>query len=181
MSTVQTGTAMARKILALAPHKRPEQRKGVRRVFPDRHATRCGEPDGRRGPGRRRDDKESMSVRELVSTSKPLSANRRLVSANRRLAPRRVTDVKVFVSDGSEIKQCRLQDISLEGAFLETKNFALAEGTKLDLVLRILREGKTTACPLPAEVVRLKKDGAALMFGSLDEHLYNILLKIVNR
>ncbi len=114
-------------------------------------------------------------------TNKPLSANRRLVSANRRLAPRRVTDVKVFVSDGSEIKQCRLQDISLEGAFLETKNFALAEGTKLDLVLRILREGKTTACPLPAEVVRVEKDGAALMFGSLDEHLYNILLKIVNR
>ncbi len=174
MSTVQTGTAMARKILGLAHDRRPEQREGVKRVFPDRRATRCGEPDGRRGPGRRRDDEESMSVRELVSTSKPLSANRRLVQ-------RRVTDVKVFASDGREIKKCRLRDISLDGAFLETKNFALAEGTKLDLVLRICREGKTIACPLPAEVIRVEEDGVALMFGSLDEHLYNILLKIVNR
>ncbi len=133
-----------------AHHKRPEQRDGVKRVFPDRHATRCGEPDQRAGP-------------------------------NRRLALRRVTGVTVFASDGSEIKTCRLRDISLDGAFLKTKNFALAEGTKLDLVLRIRREGKTIACPLPAEVIRVEEDGVALMFGSLDEHLYNILLKIVNQ
>jgi len=91
-----------------------------------------------------------------------------------------VTDVKVFASDGREIKKCRLRDISLDGAFLETKNLALAKGAKLDLVLRILREGKTVACPLPAKVVRAEKGGAALMFGSLDEHLYNVLLDIVN-
>ncbi len=106
-------------------------------------------------------------------TNKPLSANRRL-------AQRRVTDVKVFASDGREIKKCRLRDISLDGAFLETKNLALTKGAKLDLVLRILREGKTVACPLPAKVVRAEKGGAALMFGSLDEHLYNVLLDIVN-
>ncbi|MFQ5994167.1 MAG: PilZ domain-containing protein [Acidiferrobacterales bacterium] len=93
---------------------------------------------------------------------------------------RRVTDVKVFASDGIEIKKCRLRDISLDGAFIETKNFALAKGAKLDLVLRILREGKTTACRLPAKVVRVGKDGAALMFGNLDEHVYKILLDIVN-
>ena len=103
------------------------------------------------------------------------------LSANRRLGPRRVTNVKVFVaSDGSEIKKCRLRDISLDGAFIETKNFALAKGTKLDLVLRILREEKTTACPVPAEVVRVAKDGAALVFGRLDQQVYNILLDIVN-
>ncbi len=73
-----------------------------------------------------------------------------------------MTDVMVFVSHGSEKRKCRLRDISLSGAFIETENFALAKGTKLDLVLRILREEKTTACPLPAEVVRVQKDGAAL-------------------
>ncbi len=172
MSTVQTGTAMARKILTLAHDKRPEPRQGVRRVFPDRRATRCGEPDQRRGPGRRRHDEEAITVRGVVWTNEPLSANRRL-------AQRRVTNVKVFASDGSEIKKCRLRDISVDGAFLETKNLALAEGTKLDLVLRIRREGKTVACPLPAKVVRVEEDGAALMFGDVDEELCNILLEIV--
>jgi hypothetical protein len=47
-------------------------------------------------------------------------------------------------------------------------------------VLRILREEKTTACPVPAEVVRVAKDGAALVFGRLDQQVYNILLDIVN-
>ncbi len=156
---------MARKILGLAHDRRPEQREGVRRVFPDRRATRCGESDRRGGPGRRRHDEESMPVRELVSTSEP----------------HRVTGVTVFANDGSEIKPCRLRDISPDDAFLEAKNFALAEGTQLHLVLRICRDGKTTACPLPAEVIRVEEDGVALKFGHLDEHLYNILLKIVNQ
>lgn len=102
------------------------------------------------------------------------------LSADRRLGSRRVTDVKVVASDGSEIKKCRLRDISLDGAFIETKNFALAEGTKLDLVLRILRGQETRACPVPAEVVRVEKDGAALVFGTLGERIYKILFDIVN-
>ncbi len=110
---------------------------------------------------------------EVVLTNKPLSASRRL-------GWRRVTDVMVFASDGLQLKKCRLRDISIDGAFIETENSALAKGTKLDLVLRILREEKTTACPLPAEVVRVEKDGAALMFGGRDQHVYNMLADIVN-
>ncbi len=106
-------------------------------------------------------------------TNKPLSASRRS-------GRRRVTGVMVFISHGSEKRKCRLRDISLDGAFIETENFALVKGTKLDLVLRILREEKTTACPLPAEVVRVEKDGAALMFGGRDQHVYNMLADIVN-
>ncbi len=106
-------------------------------------------------------------------TNKPLSASRRL-------GWRRVTDVMVFASDGLQLKTCRLRDISIDGAFIEIENFALVKGTKLDLVLRILREEKTTACPLPAEVARVEKDGAALMFGGRDQHVYNMLADIVN-
>ncbi len=108
---------------------------------------------------------------EVVLTNKPLSANYRL-------GPRRVTDVMVFVSHGSEKKKCRLRDISLSGAFIETENFALTKGTKVDLVLRVLRGEKTTDCLLPAEVLRVEKDGAALMFGGLDQHVENILVNI---
>ncbi len=91
-----------------------------------------------------------------------------------------MTDVMVFASDGSELRKCRLRDISLDGAFIEIESFGLVKGTKLDLVLRVLREEKTTACPLPAEVVRVEKDGAALMFGGRDQHVYNMLADIVN-
>ncbi len=153
---------MARKILTLAHHKRPEPRKSTRRVFPDRRPTKCGEPDQRRGPGRRR-----------VSTSEPFPADRRLVQ-------RRVTDVKVFASDGREIKKCRLRDISVGGAFLETKNFALPNGTDLEVVLKIHRGGKPRHCRLSAQVIRVQEDGMAVMFGDLDEELCNILLDIVN-
>ena len=107
-------------------------------------------------------------------TNKPLSANRRL-------AHRRVADVKVFASDGVELAKCRLRDISVGGAFLETKNFALPNGTNLEVVLKIRSGGKPRHCRLPAKVIRVEEDGVALMFGSLDEHLYNILLKIVNQ
>jgi hypothetical protein len=102
-------------------------------------------------------------------------------SANRRLGPRRVANVEVFItSEGSEIKRCRLRDISIDGAFIETTSFTLTEGTKLDLVLRILREEETEACPVPAEVIRVTEDGAALIFGRVDQRLYNVLDDIVS-
>ncbi len=155
-----------------AHHKSPEQRKRVRRVFPDRRATRCGEPDRRRGPGRRRDDEESMSVGGVVSTSEPLPGDRRLGS-------RRAAGVKVLAYDGVEMKKCRLRDISLDGAFLETKNFALTKGTNLEVVLKIRSGGKATHCRLPAMVIRAERGGAAVMFAHLDEQADNTLLEIV--
>ena len=88
-----------------AHHKRPEQRKRVRRVFRDRRATRCGEPDRRGGPGRRRDDEESISVWEVASTSEPLPGDRRL-------GLRRAAGVKVLAYDGVEMKKCRLLDLN---------------------------------------------------------------------
>jgi hypothetical protein len=90
-----------------------------------------------------------------------------------------VTDVKVFAGDGVELAKCRLRDISVDGAFLETKNFALTEGTNVELVLKIRPGGKPRHCRLPAKVVRVDEDGAAVMFGSLDEELCNILLEIL--
>jgi hypothetical protein len=87
--------------------------------------------------------------------------------------------VKVFVYDGIQLTKCRLRDISVDGAFIETKNFALAKGTDTEVVLKIRRGGKPTHCRLPAKVVRAERGGAAVVFGDLDEQAYNILLEIV--
>lgn len=100
--------------------------------------------------------------------------------ADRRVDFRRETDVKVFAHDGVELKKCRLRDISLNGAYIETKNFPLAKGAVVELVLRIRRDERLTHCRLPAKVIRAEQDGAALMFTDLDEFLKQIVSDIVN-
>ncbi len=98
----------------------------------------------------------------------------------RRLDLRRVTDVKVFANDGVQLKKCRLRDISVSGAFIETKEFPLAKGAEVELVLRVRREGRLTHFRLPAKVIRVTPDGAALAFVDLDEMLRQIVFDIVN-
>jgi hypothetical protein len=90
-----------------------------------------------------------------------------------------VANVKVFAYDGVEIRKCTLKDISLDGAYIKTKNFALPNGTNLEIVLKIRRGGKPRHCRLPAKVVRADRNGVAVIFGDLDDKLSNILLDIV--
>ncbi len=99
----------------------------------------------------------------------------KLLSANRRSSLRRVSDINVLVHDGLELMKCRLRDISLDGAFIETKTF----GTDVHLVLDIRSGQNPTHCCLTAKVVRAEGDGAALKFGHLDEQVYTVLLRIV--
>ncbi len=62
-------------------------------------------------------------------TSKPLRVERRS-------GARRVTDVKVCTYDGVDIRKCRLLDIGLDGAFFDTKTFALPLVRNIELVLK---------------------------------------------
>ena len=87
--------------------------------------------------------------------------------------------VKVCASDGVDLAKCRHRDISVGGAFLGTKSFALPNGTNLEVVIKTRPGGKLRHCRLPAKVIRVEEDGAAVMFGDLDEELCNILLDIV--
>ena len=106
-------------------------------------------------------------VREGDLTSKPLRVERRS-------GARRVTDVKVCTYDGVDIRKCRLLDIGLDGAFIETKTFALPKGTNMELVLNIRTKGKPIYYRLPAKVVRAEIGGAALKFGHLDKQVYTV-------
>ena len=63
---------------------------------------------------------KSMSARGGDMSNKTLPVERRLDL-------RRVTDVKVFANDGVQLRKCRLRDISVNGAFIETKEFPLAK------------------------------------------------------
>ncbi len=100
--------------------------------------------------------------------------------AERRFGPRRGTDVKVFAHNGMELRKCRLCDISLQGAFIETNNFPLAEGANVELVIRIRRDGKHTHCRFPARVQRTQTNGAAVVFTELNPQLQQVLADIVH-
>jgi hypothetical protein len=100
-------------------------------------------------------------------------------SDERRFGPRRATNVKVFTHDGIELRRCRLRDISLRGAYIESKNCPLAAGQNVELVIRVRRDGQLTHCRFPARVLRTEPDGAALVFAELDPHLQAVLVDLV--
>ncbi len=100
--------------------------------------------------------------------------------ADRRLSPRRVTSVKAMVAHHSVgLTKCKLVEIGIDGALIETGDLDLRKGADADLVLKIRRGNKLTHCRVPAKVVRLTKNGAGLAFDNLDEAIYRILLEIV--
>lgn len=101
-------------------------------------------------------------------------------AADRRLSPRRGTGVKAMVAHHSlGLTKCKLLEISIDGAFIETGDLSLTKGADTDLVLKIRNGNKRTHCRIPATVVRLTENGAALTFDDLDEDVYRILLDIV--
>ncbi len=164
-----------------------ERRERARRARTDRRETIRWEPkkaDRRAEPGHRKEDKALDCIRSVYQSPPPRRrtplvpevAPRRV---DRRLGLRRMAGVKVLVYDGIQLTKGRLRDISVKGAFIETKTLALAKGTHVEVVLKIRRGGKPTHCRLPAKVVRAERGGAAVVFGELDEQAYNILLEIV--
>lgn len=101
-------------------------------------------------------------------------------SGDRRLGARRTASVKALVThDRAGLTKCLLREIGIDGAFVETGEYHLRKGADVDLVLKIRNGNKRTHCRVPARVVRITDDGAALSFDDLDENVYRILFDIV--
>ena len=85
-----------------------------------------------------------------------------------------------MIADGGRgLAKCQLCDISLEGAFIETGTLRLSRNAEVDLVLKIRSGKRTKHCRVPARVARVTQDGAALVFGKLEEQVYRTLIDIV--
>lgn len=168
-----------------------ERRTKARRKRNDRRQMirwETGKVDRRSQLGQRKEDRAQDSIRSVYELSPPTrriplgreeGSTSKPLRVERRADIRRMTDVKVFTHDGVDICKCRLLDISLEGAFIETKSFALRKGANVELVVKIRVKGKPTYCRLPAKVVRADIAGAALKFDHLDEDVRRILRRIV--
>lgn len=88
--------------------------------------------------------------------------------------------VEAMIAHGGRgLAKCRLRDISLEGAFIETAVLRLSKNADVDLVLKIRSGRRTKHCRVPARVARVTEDGAALVFGKLEEQVYRTLIDIV--
>lgn len=77
------------------------------------------------------------------------------------------------------LTKCKLVEIGIDGALIETGDLKLRKGANADLVLKIRKGNTLTHCRVSAKVVRLTGKGAALAFDDLDEGVYRILLEIV--
>ncbi len=168
-----------------------EQRTTARRKRSDRREMIRWEKekaDRRSAVGQRKEDKALESVRSVYQSSAPTrrvplarggNSPGKPLRVERRAGVRRETDVRVGVYRGADIKTCKLLDIGLDGAFIETGTFALPKGAHIELVLKIRPRGKVAHCRLPAKIIRAEMGGAALKFDDLDTKLYSILLGIV--
>jgi hypothetical protein len=101
-------------------------------------------------------------------------------AADRREGPRRFAGVKVMITHHRlGLTKCKLRDIGIDGAFVETGGLALRKGNNVDLVLKVRTAGKTRHYRIHTKVERVTPEGVALVFGELDENLYKALLDIV--
>ena len=104
-----------------------------------------------------------------------------MMSDDRRLGPRRWAQVTAMISHTRlGMSRCRLRDISLEGAFVETGKRILERDDIVELVLKVRAGDHNEHCRVPARVARVSDEGAALVFDDPDEELYRTLFDIVH-
>ncbi len=103
------------------------------------------------------------------------------MSDDRRLGPRRWVQVSAIINHNRVgMTRCRLRDISLEGAFVDTGKRILEQGDSVELVLKVRAGKHSQHCRVPAKVARVSDEGAALVFDDPDEELYRTLFDIVH-
>ncbi|MFQ6023343.1 MAG: PilZ domain-containing protein [Acidiferrobacterales bacterium] len=102
------------------------------------------------------------------------------MTTDRRLGPRKKIALEVMVKHRRlGLLSCETRDISLDGAYVETRNLALRKNAKVDLVLMIPAKGKTQQHRIAAKVVSVEKHGVTFIFRNLDETTYSALVDLL--
>lgn len=102
------------------------------------------------------------------------------MATDRRLGPRKQIALEVIVNHRRlGLQRCQTRDISLDGAYIETPEFALRKNAKVDLVLLIPANGKTQHYQVQAKVASVEKRGVTVIFRNLDEPTYSALVDLL--
>ena len=116
----------------------------------------------------------------MLAKNRSPTVSSKTFPTDRRMGPRREARVKAMVAHPSVgLTKCKLVEIGIDGALIETGDLSLKKGADADLVLKIRHGNKLTHCRVPAKVLRVTEKGAALVFDNLREGVYRILLEIV--
>lgn len=76
-------------------------------------------------------------------------------------------------------RRWKVHDLSLNGALIQADSTDLPPGVSVEAVLRLKERGKSTLYRLPAEVVRVDGQGAALRFRHYDNRAYTALVDLL--
>jgi aspartate oxidase len=101
------------------------------------------------------------------------------MKVERRDTNRVSVELEVMLSpDTHGYQLSRTRDISLDGAFVETKSKPPKNAT-VELALKLSTNGKTRVHRVTANVVRSTANGIALAFDDVDTDAYAALLELV--
>ena len=87
-------------------------------------------------------------------------------------------DVALYY-DGLGIVRCRTENMSLHGMFLKTGAIGLPYGATVDLALFAGKGISGKQYRVPADIVRVDDDGAALEFHELSLGSYSVIYKLL--
>ena len=93
---------------------------------------------------------------------------------------RKPIDIEAYLSCKEKSpRPCRVRDLSLNGAFVECEDVRLTENETVEFGLSVgSGENKWRHC-VPARIVRVSKNGAALSFRKIDMDAFGSLLKLL--
>lgn len=102
------------------------------------------------------------------------------MKAEQRHSIRKNKSLNVLINhDLAYSKHGKVRDISLSGARLEMENEGLVPGTPVEAVLALKEQDEYGLFRVPADVVRMGRDGVALRFGRYDNRTYTALVNLL--
>ena len=102
------------------------------------------------------------------------------MKAEQRTSIRKKISLNVVINhDFSYSRRWRVRDLSLNGAMVEMEREELVPGTMVEAVLALKEHDQYDLHRLPADVVRVDKNGVALRFRRYDDKAYTALVNLL--
>lgn len=97
-----------------------------------------------------------------------------------RFSIRKTPPVNIVVNyDFSYSEVWKVQDLSMSGAFIGGKSAELPPGARVEAVLLVKSSQGYKQHRVPAKIVRVSEEGAALKFGEYDNQTYGALVDLL--
>lgn len=102
------------------------------------------------------------------------------MNTEKRTSIRKRISLNVLINhDLAYSKRWKIRDLSLSGALLEISNDEFLPGTPIEAVILMKEQEQSDLYRLPAEVVRMNREGLALRFGNYDNKTYTALVNLL--